>query len=739
MVSPVFTGGDNFAAANQGQLKRIAGPFYDRLGLVYPWQGGAAGPQDFSAVNAGQLKRTFAFDIQPAENRLSVEAAPSSIYPEGTYELDVTYASVSTNELIAGLFDAGGTAYGTEAVPVKRGHGTLKLYVTLTNPVPVPTARQWRVAMAPPGTGFGGAHTVALVSVLVDFDVESDLRRVLDQLPGKDMVAWDPASTSTVLSIADSLFIEDLRNVVLDSNPPVLGTPVAPYPADQTDGYAPGAAPYVAKDIAPFRFRYFNTEFIYGGKHNRTMRDYAAAHGFSIVAGTPGTNSMHLPSDIRWMVRGGWIRWNSFLGENGIPDGHFDELDRARAMRMVAEADALPTYRSHYDNIMVDLEHDKAKLSDLPKLAWYPSTGTPEEQAEFERRYYEGVSLSFISVIDTLRLKGWKNISLYSGGGGPQPFPRTWPKHGRWSNMADLVANPTNHWQWPRMGQPVYQHLDIINPSVYCFYWSSKNVPYTLANVDLNMQVLATEPVRKPVRPYYWVKLHGGGDGWRWWKHQPMADEDARAMCAFAFFTGTDGFVSWNSAFRRANDHIPPPLTAGKDVMLEAGFALTPEGGGIENLFVRYDALHIVSNDGARVWFQPIDKSKSEAALFGTGSEFPMYSLPVSELTPKLRIHTKPVASMIEGMALAKPFEYVLKHGEVKIDQPATVQSDSNAPIVRRVKLGPYHVIATYDARPVHRASAPRDVVLSDFDGREGHTLTLPCDEHVRFFVLREP
>ena len=51
---------------------------------------------------------------------------------------------------------------------------------------------------------------------------------------------------------------------------------------------------------------------------------------------------------------------------------------------------------------------------------------------------------------------------------------------------------------------------------------------YTLANIDSNRALIESMPERRPMRPYYWTLLHGGGGGWRWWKGQPLANEEWR-------------------------------------------------------------------------------------------------------------------------------------------------------------------------------------------------------------------
>ena len=84
-----------------------------------------------------------------------------------------------------------------------------------------------------------------------------------------------------------------------------------------------------------------------------------------------------------------------------------------------------------------------------------------------------------------------------------------------------------------------------------------------------------------------------------------------------------------------------------------------------------------------------------------------------------------------------KPFEYLLRHGEIKIDVPAREPFREQTPIVRRVKLGPFHVLITYDPGVLY-GGGPRRVVLQDFDGHEGPTLRLPADDQKRIYVLEE-
>jgi len=57
---------DDFHALNTGQLKHVAGLFYQRLGLPLPWAAGSPGADDFRMVNVGQLKQAFSFELRVA-------------------------------------------------------------------------------------------------------------------------------------------------------------------------------------------------------------------------------------------------------------------------------------------------------------------------------------------------------------------------------------------------------------------------------------------------------------------------------------------------------------------------------------------------------------------------------------------------------------------------------------------------------------------------------------------------
>jgi hypothetical protein len=66
---------NDFAPFNLGQLKNVAKPFYDRMisaGVLdnYPWVGASNSGDDFAVANIGQVKNLFSFEI-PRANSLA--------------------------------------------------------------------------------------------------------------------------------------------------------------------------------------------------------------------------------------------------------------------------------------------------------------------------------------------------------------------------------------------------------------------------------------------------------------------------------------------------------------------------------------------------------------------------------------------------------------------------------------------------------------------------------------------
>jgi hypothetical protein len=578
-------------------------------------------------------------------------------------------------------------------------------------------------------------------------EAKRQLQRLERAIKSFRIVRVDRRRRHLVLKGDDALTIEALRGVVLDADPPVLGVPKRPYHRLHADGFAPGEAPYIAPGIGPFRFRYFNCEFVYGGNHQYNVSDYALTHGCNILRGNrrKGAERLHLPAGTRFMYGGKGMPWVKVLPPGRRFGDRFDKLTQLHeTMDLIALALRAGVYAgsSGNDARMIDIERPCLKPEQLRKQSWYPVDALPQERSAFEKRYYDGYAQLFVLPVLTARRQGWKDLSIYG-----------WcPIRTIWWDLEKLRVDPKTDWRWNRYGKQIYEVLDILNPSVYCYYRSPSNVAYTLAIIDLNMQMLADSDTIKPIRPYYWLRYTGGGPGWRWWRGQPLPDEEVRAMVVAGFFTGFDGPVFWEET-GRDNGHLPPSLraitTSGAarppegniDVAVGIPFELRPDKAGLTRAptrFRRDDVLHVLGVDAAtsRVRFQLVDPDdmKNKYAVHA-GS--PVYVMEESQLQRHLRPRCDAVPAMIEGLALVKPLEFILRHGRVAIDQPAQVQFASKLPVVRRVKLGPIHVLFTYDPGCIY-GGRPRQIVLRDFDGRRGRTVRLDADRHARIYVVQE-
>lgn len=567
------------------------------------------------------------------------------------------------------------------------------------------------------------AIILAVGGAAADTQAEAEVAALVAKVKGFQVVELKPGRNE--LTAADGLTIAELRGVALDDRPPVVGPPAKPYDPRMTDDYPAGEAPYVARGIAPFRFRFFHCEFQYGGWHNWGMTDYAAAHGFDILT----SYNRHLevagtrPAGTRLIATGGFINWDKWLEESGTGQGRWD-LAAGVDLQAMLSARSLFRHDPRFDYLMIDLEHGVLSPDALRQQAWYPQAAGPAEREAFEQRYYAGYQKTYVATVQTARAAGFKNISLY----GWQPFPRTW------GGLEKTAADPLANWQWQRYGRGIYDVVDLLNPSVYCFYWNPANVAYTLANLDANLAVVAGTGAPKPIRPYYWTLLHGGGGGWRWWQNQPIADEESRAMVALALFCGIDGLVSWN--WSGTGNHHRPAVAKDADLMLGRPLTVAPVGGGQPVELKRYDVVHVQELSDGRARFQRIERDNFRNQ-YGCTPDRPVYELPAAELTAHLRPLSEPVAAMIEGLALVKPVEYLLRHGQPKIVVPAAEQFAKQLPIVRRMVLDGLQVVITYDPKVVY-GGAPRTVELTDLDGQAGQSLVLPADAQVRLFVLRQ-
>jgi hypothetical protein len=103
----------------------------------------------------------------------------------------------------------------------------------------------------------------------------------------------------------------------------------------------------------------------------------------------------------------------------------------------------------------------------------------------------------------------------------------------------------------------------------------------------------------------------------------------------------------------------------------------------------------------------------------------------------KVSTPNDPLPAAFEALALVKPIEHLLSHGEPKADVDAQHILSDKLPIIRRVKLGSLHALMTYDPCGGN-GKPPRTVTLTDFDAHKGLTVSIPADEHTRIFLLSE-
>lgn len=538
-----------------------------------------------------------------------------------------------------------------------------------------------------------------------------------------------PQAGVVAMTTAQSYTIDDLRYRELDSTAWGLGAVQPPYSALLADDCAPGEEPYVAAGIGPFRLDFFNNEFNYSGLHTMDMADYSSTHGYNII--DPWVRSLeqraHLPAPTTMAVWRGFD-WKVWMSDQQIGPMRYDQmlsLDLVAAFETSAYFDGLSA--SDFDQLMIDLEHDVLAPEDLRGQPWYP-VGDVNVQNAFETQYYDGYAWTYIAAAQAARNRGFDFISFYG-----------WQPRRGWWDLPSFVFDPAGDWRWNNFGKQIYDRVDALNQSVYCFYWNPQNVAYTLATNDINRRYVDINSTRKPLRPYYWPLLHGGSAEIRWWTNQPLMSEEVRAMFAGAFFTGIDGVVLWNWS-GSGSHQVALPITLDSYLMLKNGFSWTPEAPAVATpvSFGRYDVVHVSAVDDVlgTVTFQKIEPTNS-AGAYGLTPDKPFFKMPQVELRGHLRPLSEPVAATVEGIALVKPVEAALRFGTIIEDIASQEQFTQNLPVVRHIASYGYHIILTYDPGVVY-GNAPRSVVLNDFAGRSGLTLTLPSDEQTRIFVLMD-
>lgn len=586
---------------------------------------------------------------------------------------------------------------------------------------------------------------------------EQEIMSIVSKVDGFGVVEL-PASGTHILDLQESLTIDDLRGVVIDEDPPArLFDPIYNVvynngPERTGDGVPERLEPYRARQILPFRFHHFTNEFSFTGYFNWEITDYALEHGFN-AANFADVPDMRVTSDIpvanSKRIRWSGFNWDQWRVSHGIDEPRLDLMpSRAELLQDLLNNDIFSAVSDEigHDYYMVDLESPALPLTldELREQSWYPSSAeTPD--LDFEERYYNGYVNTILASIDTAKAHGWLSIGTY--GWVPVPPTQVW-----W----DQEIKPESHWAWDRYGKSLYQTLDVIYFSTYLFYWDDKNVAYSLGATDYNLEMIAGESLHKPVRPYISNLYTGGGGGYRWWKWLPIRNEDMMARTAMNFFTGADGLVFWSDSMVEEDgilhNHHRVDLMEDKDYSVKDPFAFqpffTPIGTTPLTSVKRYDALHVLDLDevNQEVYFQIVQPAlprpygidlEWQANTTSVQPRNPIYKTGIPELKNHLRAKSEPIASIIYGMALARPFEYTLKNGEVKIDVPAKVQFRDILPIVRRVKFGDYHIVISYDPQWQKAFRTPRTVTLENFDGIDGLDLQIPADAKTRIFVLK--
>lgn len=616
---------------------------------------------------------------------------------------------------------------------------------------------------------------------------EPEIQWLLDNVPHFQVVSLPTGTGNFVLPASASYTVEDLRGKQFDNDPPSFSVPNT-WP---DEGYVPSQGPYVSPNLAPFMLKYFTCEFSYGGTPNYHIQDYAATHGYRVALGAYANSANSMPEGNKRLMWGTFTDIPAYVAANGITAGRWDQFydfatqpgkdivnDFVQGINGTGAA-----WNPQASNwvAMLDLEfYDVVwnaweglsifSPSVLRTKPYYPSAGTPEQKADFERRYYQGFALSLTAPAQALKRNGWKQSGLYT-----EPFT---PDHYRlaaaysggslWDDvMVNGLPDPATCWHWKAFNRTVVEAQSVLYPDCYSAYAGVNNVGFTLAKIDYMHALTRTVPNAPPDRPYLWPHLHGGDNNNTWWNTMPIPPEDMRAMAALLPFSGADGHVIWE--FNRYNYHVATPLWlegwqswagitpvpggAGNNVVVAAPFSLWPVGADTGTTqptqFSRYDVLSVTSmNAGGTglVEFEhhPFNLLSTPGGV-GSATTLPS-SLPSRPGQPRYRIssttlntltmrESESVRGAIEGLATLKPIERLVYEGEKKIDTPAINQMMEWKPSVRRVRTEKYDIIATHDPGAI-RHRAPTPVVINNFEG-SGLNVTLPADEQVRIYVLR--
>ncbi|MEE9212752.1 MAG: hypothetical protein V3U29_08875, partial [Phycisphaeraceae bacterium] len=466
--------------------------------------------------------------------------------------------------------------------------------------------------------------------------------------------------------------------------------------------------------------------------------------------------------------------------------------------------------------IKLDLEHPVLKLNKLKAQKWYSRGLEADYYAGFAHAHL--ASAKAAKQPDGRFEQPWLTTAIYSIQQEPFRWRSRGYLVGLDLNGPNLNGKPVTEgspiWEWEQFRKLIFEHgYDIKVVKGWANDWDQRHVPLVLALTDLNMMLAmaSAKPTKVIMSMSAQFTTQGNHQDWRWWRGLPMPVEDARAMTAMALFGGVDGLLFRPGRGLTSNLHVVPEIAMrqegtgtgkrqlrpddpepdktarkGPEFVVKTGFTLAPIAPGApprvsyngspalgDHRFKRYDVIHVLGvgpEPPNKVRFQLVRKTtdapltlerKNSPADRGldlagetVGYAHPVFEMARADLQAKLMPRSAGMSGVIEGLALAKQFEFCLRVGRNRIGAATSdarsalkVYEDAwggnsgrgaaGGPVMRWVKIGPYHVIATFDPDWLN-ASADEQIEILDFDGT-GQKLTLPADKQVRLFVLKDP
>lgn len=576
-------------------------------------------------------------------------------------------------------------------------------------------------------------------------------------------ICLEALESGDVINGASALQVSDLRGKSLDLDPPTYRDAAPTYAANRTDTFAPtdvfcaSSAPYVPQGILPFAMRYFENTFEFGGWHANRMADCMASLGFRRIRAVSEphrtTAKDVLPEQTTWqrILGDPWpnvmsalgLPWTTELipGSPSTAFNRFDLLGTLNEEALLSQLHASWQTLAHtepYYGVMVDLEkHVFQTEAELRQAPWFQFAKGSRNDDELVRDYFRGVQRYFTIPAAVLKELGVKDVSLY----GQQPFNRTWTGSNAEPDPADSVE------RYAYFALPMYEAFDTFNISLYNFYRVSQNTAYTLANSDANilfrdwLAALGLAP--KAIRPYFWNQYHGGGGGDRWWKLLPIASEEMAAQTFFQLMNQIDGITLWNSA-GATNPHVVSSVVPRSETnyggvyVVGAPFPFTKVASGSDDrtAIKRYDVISVVSKAGAYVYFKFVDTAmRSGSGIPPTAS---LYRAREADMAPSLISRSEGVSGVVEGLALGKPIEFVLRNGAKVVTTTSYQQFMHDLPITRRIDYGRYSVVGAYSPKSLYGDSHPvQETASISFDTASGEKrIDVVADKDLRFYVF---